>query len=308
MKYLEDDTRVMYEGFVRCILQGEGKMWYKDGRLYEGEFKNGCKNGKGVLTFKNGKKCDGFFRDDKFIAGRMTGKDYEYKGEVKNNVPHGSGVGKRKGREGNWVTWNGKFENNSFISGTYDDGVTKRVGYFKNGLIQGKGSIERKDGRKWSGIWTNGFLSDGTYNGRQCEDVRGDEKWGFLDFKVATEMMKFKSETRTFHNIRITSGDLKGKLCLMKVEWIPTLSDKEKSGDNNVNGYWKMNTIFYEEDQFEKVLEKMSGKKIIKFKKVDEKKIENEMCEDSKKRKRDEDNMDDVWKFVSELAEQKSDK
>ena len=311
MKYLDaNDTRVMYEGPVKCILQGKGKMWYKDGRLYEGEFKNGCKNGNGVLTFKNGKKCDGLFRDDKFIAGTIIGKnadgqDYEYKGEVLNNLPHGSGVGTRKGKDGNWVTWKGKFENNSFVSGTFDDGVTKRVGDFKNCSIQGNGFIEKKDGRKWSGIWTNGFLSDGTYNGLKCEDVRSDQKWGFLDFKVASEMMKFKSETRTFHKIRIISGDLKGKLCLMKVEWIPAFSDKETSGDNNVNGFWKMNTIFYEKDEFEKVLQKMSGKKFIKFKTVDAIQIENELCEDSKKRKRDDNNMDDVWKFVSELAQQK---
>lgn len=322
MKYLEaNDTSVMYEGPVKCILQGKGKMWYKDGRLYEGEFKLGCKNGNGVLackngngvlTFKNGKKCDGLFRNDKFIAGTIIGKnadgqDYEYKGDVQNNVPHGSGVGRRKDKKGNWVTWTGKFKNNEFVSGTCDDGVTKRVGDFDKGSIQGNGLVEKKDGRKWNGIWENGFLIDGTYNGLECEDKTSDRKWGFLDCKISSQIINLKSDTRTFHKITIVSGDLKGKLCLIKLEWITAFSDKEKSGDDNVNGYWKMNTIFHEEDEFEEALQKISGTKFIKLNSVGAKKNENELCEDSKKRKRDEDNMDDVWKFVCELAQQKND-
>lgn len=303
----------MYEGPVKCILQGNGKMLFKDGSLYEGQFKDGLKNGNGVYTFKNGQKFDGLFRDDKFIAGTIIaknadGQDYEYKGDVQNNVAHGSGVGRRKDKKGNWVTWKGRFENNEFVSGTCDDGVTKRVGDFDKGWIQGKGLVEKKDGRKWNGIWENGFLKKGEYNGLECEDEKSPLKWGFLHCIISTQIMHLKSDTRTFHKIKIESGDLRGKLCLMKVEWIPAFCDEEKSGDDNVNGYWKMNTIFHEEDEFEEALEKISGRKLIKVNSVGAKKNENKLCEDSKKRKRDEDNMDDVWKFVSELAQEKTDK
>ena len=308
MKYLdENDTRVMYEGHVRCILEGKGKMWYKDGRVYEGEFKNGCKNGQGVVTAKNGKKFDGVFLQDKFIHGTITGKDgdgndFEYKGDVQNNLPHGSGVAKRMGKDGKWVTWRGKFENNVFLSGTMDDGLEKVIGNFKNHCIQGNGYIENKDGRKWAGIWNNGFLLDGSYNGPECEDEKSDQKWGFLDFEVKSKLMKFKSDNRQFHKIKIMSGNLKGKSCLMRIEWISAFSCTAKSGNDNVDGYWKMNTIFYKEDEFEKVLEKLRGCKMQES--VKGEKIDNARCQDCQKRKRDEDNMDDVWILVSKLAKQ----
>ena len=56
---------------------------------------------------------------------------------------------------------------------------------------------------------------------------------------------------------QIISGVLKDKSCLMKIEWIPASSCKEKSNDDKVDGFWKINTIFVEEDKFEKVLEKL---------------------------------------------------
>lgn len=308
----KDDVFTKYTGFCSYTIEGKGKMWYKDESVYEGEFKNGCKNGNGVLTFKNGKKCDGLFCDDKFIAGTIIGKDadrgdYEYKGYVQNYVPHGWGINKWMVKGGNCVTWEGKFENNKFVSGTCDDGKKKIVGDCKNGALQGNGYIENKDGRKWTGTWKDGFLHDGTYNGLECEDEK--RKWGFLDCKVHVEIIRFKSEnfrvqeSKKYYKIKIVSGKLKGKSCLMKVEWMNALSEKEK----NVDGYWKMNTIFHREDEFEEVLSRLCGKKIT-YLNVEAQKIESAMSEDSKKRKRDGDDMDNVWKFVSELAQQKSDK
>ena len=250
----------MYEGPVRCILQGKGKMWYKDGSFYDGEFKNGMKDGIGVLMSKNSTKYDGLFRTDKFIRGTMIWKNFEYKGDVQNNVPHGLGVGKRTMDKGRLVKWEGKFEHNSFVQGTYDDGEMKKVGNFKNGLMQGQGCIEIKDGRRWEGIWKDNFLEAGFYNGRECEDERSDEKWGFLHFRMMSQIIKFKSDKRIFYKIEIVSGVLKDKSCLMKIEWIPASSCKEKSNDDKVDGCSKMNTIFVEEDKFENVLEKFSGK------------------------------------------------
>ena len=309
----KDDVFTKYTGSCSYTIEGKGKMWYKDESVYEGEFQNGCKNGKGVLTFKNGKKCDGLFRDDKFIHGTISaknadGEDYEYKGDVQNNLPHGSGFGKVIGKNGNRVTFKGKFENNFFVSGTYDDGVTKTVGYYKSGKIQGKGYIEKKDGRKWAGIWQDGFLYHGTYNGLQSEDENNEKKWGLMNIRIKSQIIKFSSEKRKFHKIEIISGSLKGKLCLMKMEWIYAYAGKEKSGDDNVDGYWKMNTIFHREDEFEEVLERISGRKVTKPQSVGAEKIESAVFEDSKKRKRDEDNIDDVWKSIFELAQQTSDK
>ena len=39
--------------------EGSGKMIYKNGDIYQGEFKNDKKEGKGLMTFTNGNKYDG---------------------------------------------------------------------------------------------------------------------------------------------------------------------------------------------------------------------------------------------------------
>ena len=304
----KDDVFTKYTGSCSYTIEGKGQMWYKNGSFYDGEFKNGMKDGIGVFIWKNSIKYDGLFRTDKFIRGTMICQNFEYKGDVQNNVPHGFGVGKRTKDKGRLAKWEGKFEHGSFVQGTYDDGETKKVGNFKNGLIQGQGFIEKKDGRRWEGIWKDNFLEAGSYNGRECEDERSDEKWGFLHFKIMSQIIQFKSDKRIFHKIKIVSGFLKDKSCLMKIEWIPASSCKEKSNDDKVDGCWKINTIFVEEDKFENVLEKLSGKRVRKEKSVGAEKNESAVCEDFKKRKRDEDDMDAAWNVVFELAQQKSDK
>ena len=304
----KDDVFTKYTGFCSYTFEGKGQMWYKDGSFYDGEFKNGMKDGIGVFMCKNSIKYDGLFRTDKFVCGTMFWKNFEYKGDVQQNVPHGSGVAKRTMDKGRLVNWEGKFEHGKFVQGTYDDGEEKKVGNFKNGLIQGQGYIEKKDGRRWEGIWRDNFLEAGSYNGRECEDERSDEKWGFLHFKIMSQIIQFQSDKRIFHKIKIVSGVLKEKSCLMKIEWIPASFCKEKINDDKVDGCWKINTMFVKEDKFHNVLEKLSGKKVRKAKSVEADKNKSGVCEDSKKRKRDEDNIDDVWKFVSELAQQKTDK
>ena len=54
--------------------------------MYKGEFKNGFKNGQGVLTSPNGKKYEGDFKDDmKHGKGVLIYKDGKhYTGDFKN--------------------------------------------------------------------------------------------------------------------------------------------------------------------------------------------------------------------------------
>ena len=44
---------------------------WPDGRIYEGEYLNDRKNGKGILTYPNGNKYEGFF-----LNGQMNGEGY----------------------------------------------------------------------------------------------------------------------------------------------------------------------------------------------------------------------------------------
>ncbi|MDR3078906.1 MAG: hypothetical protein LBU15_02605 [Rickettsiales bacterium] len=53
-KLLKDDDEI--SGKFRC--------WYTDGDVYEGEYRNGKKDGKGVHTFPDGRKYDGGWKND----------------------------------------------------------------------------------------------------------------------------------------------------------------------------------------------------------------------------------------------------
>ena len=109
-----------YEGEVNENKEphGQGKMNYKNGHIYEGEFKNGNLDGKGKYSFNgvsgartygfNGierfydKNIEGFY-DGEFIKNQKVGKgeltifnkilNYQitYIGFFKNNYKHGVG-------------------------------------------------------------------------------------------------------------------------------------------------------------------------------------------------------------------------
>ena len=57
---------VHYEGnFENCFWHGKGKRYYKDGSImYDGEWKNGRRNGLGIFYYENGECYDGEFKND----------------------------------------------------------------------------------------------------------------------------------------------------------------------------------------------------------------------------------------------------
>jgi len=72
---------------------GKGVFVHKDGRRYQGEFKNGVISGTGTLTLPNGVEYSGQFRNGRLYGvGRMTGpKGLSYEGEFRDNLFHGKG-------------------------------------------------------------------------------------------------------------------------------------------------------------------------------------------------------------------------
>ena len=86
---------------------GQGTITYPNGKKYVGEWKNGKKHGQGTKTWSNGDK---------------------YVGEYKNGEYHGQGTF------------------------TYPDG-TKYVGKVKDGECHGQGTFTSKDGEKFVGEW-----------------------------------------------------------------------------------------------------------------------------------------------------------
>ena len=65
-----------YEGnWKNGIWNGRGKYTFNDGFGYEGEWKNGVENGMGILTYLNGDKYEGEFKNGKMLNGKMYKKN-----------------------------------------------------------------------------------------------------------------------------------------------------------------------------------------------------------------------------------------
>ena len=136
--YNKDDiiNRKMYEGdFKNDKREGKGIFYWINNNRYEGECKNDKREGKGIFYWNDGSRYEGDFMED-LIAGK--GKYYynngdRYEGECANGKAEGKGV----------FFWsNGdRFE-----------------GEWKNNKKDGKGIMYYNNGKKEEGIWINDHL------------------------------------------------------------------------------------------------------------------------------------------------------
>lgn len=122
--------------------QGRGVLqWYLAGKpiggRYEGEYRDGVINGRGVYTFASGNRYDGEWRD-----GKRTGRGIftwtngnRFEGEWLD--------GKRSGR------------------GVYTFDGKRYEGGYRNDRPNGSGTYTSGDGAVYSGTWTNGCFQDG---------------------------------------------------------------------------------------------------------------------------------------------------
>lgn len=129
----EDNT--VYEGeFKDGVKCGKGKLTYKDGTVYEGEFSDNVIHGKGIMKFANGREYEGEFKE-----GAMNGKGVfkwedgcKYVGEYLNGQKHGHGVfywNDNQYYDGMWM--NGKQHGD----GSYYLDAKKLSGHFRFGKI-----------------------------------------------------------------------------------------------------------------------------------------------------------------------------
>ncbi|CUG90827.1 phosphatidylinositol-4-phosphate 5-kinase, putative [Bodo saltans] len=180
------DTFEYYGGMcVNGRPHGEGRLTYKDGKVYQGEFSNGQRHGRGSLQHVNGDvyegefvegKCHGearettlngartfagTFRQGKRDRGKMIFGDLEgkwYDGEWQQDRPHGRGTQKQP---------NGDLYTGWFVEGKFcgygefyysDTGATFR-GPFQDGLPHGEGTIDiPKKQASFPARFTNGRL------------------------------------------------------------------------------------------------------------------------------------------------------
>ena len=138
-------------------------FYNKNGERYIGKYKNGLKDGKGILYYNkddiNQKvKYEGDFKED-IIEGKgvIYWNDGErYEGDFKNGMKDGKGIYyykngekyigdfKKELKEGNGIYY--------YINGD------RFEGQFKKGVIDGKGIMYYKNGKRKEGYWKNDKL------------------------------------------------------------------------------------------------------------------------------------------------------
>jgi hypothetical protein len=122
---------------------GTGKFLYSSyGSYYEGEFKNGFPNGKGILYMKNKKYFDGRFVNNDL----KYGKKFYYNGDEVSYFEEGefvrhdlNGYGKRQ-----YMGYG--------VENINPRNIHIEEGTFKNGVLE-KGTIEYENGKKFTGTF-----------------------------------------------------------------------------------------------------------------------------------------------------------
>ena len=160
------NTTVTWSGpCTEGAAQGQGILqWFVDGKpdqRYEGEFRAGLANGRGVLLFTNGARYEGEFKDGRFNGhGVYAGADRgRYIGDYRDGKAHGRGVF-------SWPTgarYEGEFRNgkqNGHGIFTSAEGHCYE-GEYRDNKPNGVGTFKLVDGQEFSGTWSNGCLAQG---------------------------------------------------------------------------------------------------------------------------------------------------
>jgi radial spoke head protein 1 len=121
---------------------GKGSATYPlRGEIYEGEFKNGLRDGFGKYSYGNGDKYEGEYREnEKHGIGKMTYNEKgTYHGYFESGARHGEGVF--------------MYPNSDVYSG-----------WWRNGTKHGKGTYVFKESKmKFIGEWSDGNIISGVW-------------------------------------------------------------------------------------------------------------------------------------------------
>ena len=166
--YVEEHDNGRYEGDIKeGKREGYGKYYYSTGDIYEGEFKNNLKNGKGKYIYCNKDIYEGEYKDGKIhgLGKYLYIEGDSYEGEYKNGHRDGQGTyiyANGNKYEGRWK----EGKKNGFGIYYYSDN-SRYEGQYVNGKKEGKGRY----------ICFNGDVYEGEYK----NDKR--EGYGIFTFK-----------------------------------------------------------------------------------------------------------------------------
>ncbi|WP_039916332.1 C13 family peptidase [Cellvibrio mixtus] len=163
-----------YEGnFVAGLFQGHGRLSMSASGIYTGNFFAGEMEGQGELVYPDGSRYHGEFKQNRFNGkGKLTYTDGSfYVGDFINGRPHG---------KGQWL-----FADQSTYAGDVVNGVitgkgelrragSKYLGDFVAGKMHGNGVFTDSEGNSYSGEFQNDiFTGEGVYAGTEGDSAIG---------------------------------------------------------------------------------------------------------------------------------------
>eukprot|EP00041_Stephanoeca_diplocostata_P017357 m.348389 g.348389 ORF g.348389 m.348389 type:complete len:656 (-) comp20673_c0_seq1:1432-3399(-) len=153
-RFLSDKIVDNYEGGEGAagLYEGDGKLVFKSGHVFEGSLQHGLMHGSGKITWPDGSTYEGTFAD-----GAMSGKGIlrwadqsVYEGEVQHGLRHGQGVFKAGAviYEGTWHRGHRHGQGSLQYSPT-----SIYIGSFYMNKRQGKGKMVYDSGNTYTGDW-----------------------------------------------------------------------------------------------------------------------------------------------------------
>ena len=149
----------VYEGeYIDGRKEGKGKFWYVDGTVYEGQWRNNEKHGKGKETYSDGACYEGEFEGgSRHGVGTLTYANADvYEGSWVDDIKHGYGTF----RWSAGTVYEGDFADGVMHgNGTYHfhDGCTC-VGEYADGKRNGRGLYRFLDGSYFEGEYKDGIV------------------------------------------------------------------------------------------------------------------------------------------------------
>lgn len=157
---------------------GHGTLVFDTGHKYTGEFKDGVRQGDGILLMPGGRKIIGVWENNEIVSGTYTEPDGTvYEGQWMFRERNGRGTltypdgrtytgdfkSDRRYGQGTMLFPDGRQYDGEFYQGqrtglgtmSYPDG-RRYSGEFKNGAISGQGTMHYPDGRKQEGMFSDG--------------------------------------------------------------------------------------------------------------------------------------------------------
>lgn len=177
-RFVRWDVSTRLISIVATDLSQFTDLFYADGFTYNGDLKDGVRDGKGRLVYSNGVA---FYEGD-FVQGKLEGqgKYFDkngyvlYEGGWLNNLPDGDGkwyygdgtlkyegqykAGKRDGKGTFvWRLSDGQVEAPTADQAKELQGINKYVGSFKNDKFDGEGTVNWADGASYKGGFADGL-------------------------------------------------------------------------------------------------------------------------------------------------------